>query len=148
MTESLSCSFLAVSLRKSPLLGKLMFSSCSLPDSTKERWLRKGFPQSAKLGLSQAGRHSFREMDMAWIATGCAIREDKEKLNYLSTRGNMKMVCRALIFVVLAIHTSHSTLQRGGEIMACELSPFGSLIKVTAYLCCHPHETAAVLQYR
>lgn len=59
----------------------------------------------------------------------------------------MKMVCSAFISVVLPIHRSHSTLQRGGEIMPHEVSPFGNLIKVTAYLHCHQHEMAAVLQY-
>lgn len=58
----------------------------------------------------------------------------------------MKMVCRAFISALLYIHRSHSTLQKGGEIMPRE-GLFGSLIKVTAYLHCHRHEVAAVLQH-
>lgn len=105
---------------------KLTFSSRSLPSSIKERWI-KGFPQNAQPGLSQAGRHFFRHTNVAWIATRCTMRQDREKINYLNSRGNTKIVSSASVSVVLSIHRSHSTLQRGGEII-----PHGSLITVTA----------------
>lgn len=54
------------------------------------------------------------------------------------------MVCCAFIAAVLSICRS---LRRRGEILPHELSPLGSLLKVTAYLHRHPHEMAAVLQY-
>lgn len=40
--ESMPCSLLPASLRKSSLLGKLPFPLCSLPHSTEEEWIGKG----------------------------------------------------------------------------------------------------------
>lgn len=76
------------------------------------------------------------------------MRQHTDKLNYLGSGENTKMVCSAFTPAVLSNPRTHNTFQRGGGIMPHGGGPFGSLIKATAPLHLHWREVAAGLHLK